>query len=109
SEPFFKGALDKIGVQPSFVKRYEYKTAPNSFTESGYTEAHEESSQRLVASIGEQIVAGVAEARGLSEETVRELIDKGPLLGTEALEAGLVDRLCYRDEVYAAVREAAGT
>jgi protease-4 len=108
SEPFFKDALDKVGIQPSFVKRHEYKTAPNSFTESGYTTAHEESSQRLVASIGEQVVAGVAQSRGLAEETVRELIDKGPLLGTEALEAGLVDRLGYRDEVYAAVRDAAG-
>jgi protease-4 len=105
-EPFFKDVLAKVGVTPRFVKRYEYKTAPNSFVESDYTPEHAESSGRLIASIGEQIVAGVAAARGLTEEKVRELIDTGPLLGAEAVEAGLIDKLGYRDEVYAAVRAA---
>jgi protease-4 len=108
SEPFFKGALDKVGVQPSFVKRHEYKTAPNSFTESGYTPEHEEASRGLITSLAGQIVEGVAAARGIPAETVQELIDRGPLLGTEALEAGLVDTLGYRDEVYKAVRRQAG-
>jgi protease-4 len=107
-EPFFKGALDKLGVTPRFIKRHEYKTAPNSFTETSYTPEHAESSARLVASIGEQIVVGVAESRGLTEDKVRELIDRGPLLGPEALEEGLVDRLGYRDEVYADVRREVG-
>lgn len=108
SEPFFKQALDKVGITPSFLKRHEYKTAPNNFTESGYTPQHKESSERLVASIGEQIVEGVATARNLTADKVRELIDRGPLLAPEALEEGLVDRLGYRDEVYAAIKQRAG-
>lgn len=111
-EPFFRGALDKLGIAPRFGKRHEYKTAANSFVERAYTPEHEEMSRRLVTSIGAQIVAGVAAGRGLGEERVRELVDRGPLLSGEALEAGLVDRLAYRDEVYAdvraEVREAAG-
>jgi protease-4 len=103
-EPFFRGALDKLGIAPRFGKRHEYKTAANSFVERRYTPEHEEMSKRLVTSIGAQIVAGVATGRGRTEERVRELIDQGPLLSTEALDSGLVDRLCYRDEVYADVR-----
>jgi protease-4 len=103
-EPFFRGALDKLGIAPRFGKRHEYKTAANSFVERSYTPEHEEMSKRLVASIGEQIVAGVAAGRGLAAERVRELIDKGPLLAAEALDAGLVDKLGYRDEVYEEVR-----
>src|SRR5919197_500174 len=90
-EPFFRGALDKLGIAPRFGKRREYKTAANTFVERGYTAEHEEMSKRLVASVGEQIVAGVAAGRGLTEERVRELVDRGPLLSTEALETGLVD------------------
>jgi protease-4 len=105
-EPFFNEALGKIGVTPRFAKRHEYKTAANTFMERAYTPEHEEMSSRLVASAGEQVVAGVAAGRGLTEERVRELIDRAPLLGTEALEAGLVDKLAYRDEVYAEVRAA---
>jgi protease-4 len=103
-EPFFKGALEKAGVTPRFAKRHEYKTMANTFMERAYTREHEEMSARLVASIGEQITSGVAEGRGLTEDQVRELIDRGPLLGGEALDAGLVDRLGYRDQVYADIR-----
>jgi|tagenome__1003787_1003787.scaffolds.fasta_scaffold20923646_2 protease-4 len=105
-EPFFNEALGKIGVTPRFAKRHEYKTAANTFMERAYTPEHEEMSGRLVASAGEQVVEGVAAGRGLPESRVRELIDRAPLLGAEALEAGLVDKLAYRDEVYADVRAA---
>ena len=39
---------------------------------------------------------------------VRTLIDRGPFLGTEALQAQLVDALAYRDEVYAQVKAQTG-
>ncbi|WP_131736183.1 signal peptide peptidase SppA [Actinomadura roseirufa] len=103
-EPFFAGALEKAGVRPLFAKRHEYKTMANTFMERTYTPEHEESSRRLVTSLGAQITAGIAASRGLPEERVRELTDRGPLLAGEALEAGLVDRLGYRDEVYADLR-----
>ncbi|WP_119729128.1 signal peptide peptidase SppA [Thermomonospora amylolytica] len=107
-EPFLRGALDKAGIEPVFAARHEYKTMANTFMERAYTEAHRRSSQRLVDSIGEQLAAGIAEARGLTVDKVRELIDRGPLQADEALEAGLVDRLAYRDEVYDEVRKEAG-
>ncbi|WP_026313713.1 signal peptide peptidase SppA [Actinomadura flavalba] len=107
-EPFFGGALEKAGVKPEFAKRHEYKTMANTFMERAYTPAHEESSQRLVDSLADQIAAGVAAARGIDVAEVRALIDRGPLLAAEALDARLVDRLGYRDEVYAHVRERVG-
>ncbi len=106
-EPFLGEALEKAGITPRFAQRHEYKTAANMFMQRGYTAPHEEMSERIVASILEQVVAGVAAGRGLPEERVRELIDRAPLPAAEALEAGLVDRLAYRDEVYAEVRAAA--
>ncbi|TDC77182.1 signal peptide peptidase SppA [Actinomadura sp. 7K507] len=107
-EPFFAGALEKAGVEPRFAKRHEYKTMANTFMEKTYTPEHEESSRRLVASLGEQITAAVAAARGLPEDKVRELMDRGPFLAGEALEEKLVDHLGYRDEVYADLRKEFG-
>ncbi|RSN50740.1 signal peptide peptidase SppA [Actinomadura sp. WAC 06369] len=107
-EPFLAGAFEKAGIRPLFAARHEYKTMANTFMEKAYTPEHEESSRRLVASFGEQLAAGIAESRGLPVERVRELVDRGPLLADEALEEGLVDRLGYRDEVYAALRERFG-
>lgn len=99
-EPFFRDALDKAGVEPQLSQRQEYKTAANTFVERGYTDAHRQMSERLVESLTEQVVGAVAAGRGLTEQRVRELMDRAPLLATEALDAGLVDGLAYRDEVY---------
>ncbi|MEV6985696.1 S49 family peptidase [Sphaerisporangium sp. NPDC051017] len=101
---FLKNALGKIGVEYQIGQRHEYKTAANMYTQDHMTDAHRESAARIAESVIEQIVAGVAEGRGLPPERVRELIDQGPFIGTEALEAGLVDKLAYRDEVYDEIR-----
>ncbi|GII92576.1 signal peptide peptidase SppA [Sinosporangium siamense] len=105
---FAKGTLDKLGLDYQVGQRHEYKTAANTFTQSQMTEAHQEMTTRLVESIVEQVVAGVAEGRKLAPERVRELIDEGPFLGAEAVEAGLVDRLAYRDEIYDEVKRDVG-
>ena len=44
---FFKDLLAKIGVQAQIFNYHEYKNAGNMFTESSYTDAHREQSQRL--------------------------------------------------------------
>ncbi|WP_424536007.1 signal peptide peptidase SppA [Sphaerisporangium viridialbum] len=102
---FVKNALAKIGVDYQIGQRHEYKTAANMFTQDHMTEAHRESAARIAESVIEQIVSGISEGRGLPPERVRELIDQGPFIGSEALSAGLVDRLAYRDEVYDEVRD----
>ncbi|HEY9524064.1 MAG TPA: S49 family peptidase, partial [Thermopolyspora sp.] len=105
---FVKDALGKLGVEYQLGQRHEYKTAANMFTQDHMTEAHRESAGRIAESVTEQIIAAVAEARELEPKRVRELIDQGPFIGAEAVHAGLVDRLAYRDEVYAEARRAAG-
>jgi protease IV len=97
---FLRDALAKAGVEYQLGQRHEYKTAANMYTQNHMTDAHRESAKRIAESVTEQITAGIADARGLLPERVRELIDQGPFIGSEAVEAGLIDALKYRDEVY---------
>jgi protease-4 len=96
---FFRGTLDKLGVEAQFEGVGKYKNAPNQFTEKGFTPPHREQMEALVSSLFEQFVRGVAESRGLAEADVRALVDRGPFRATEAKEGGLVDELLYRDQV----------
>ncbi|MEV4577996.1 signal peptide peptidase SppA [Nonomuraea jabiensis] len=105
---FLKGALTKLGVGYEAGQRHEYKTAVNTFTQDHMTEPHRESMGRIVESVTEGLSAGIADGRRLDPGKVRELIDRGPFTASEALEAGLVDGLAYRDEVYEQVKQAAG-
>ena len=106
--PFIKGVLDKAGIRPQMAQRHEYKNAANLFTEEGFTAAHREATERLVTSTMEQLVGGIAAGRRLDIDEVLDLVDRAPLFSSEAVEAGLVDRLGYRDEVYDDVRSQVG-
>jgi protease IV len=105
---FLHDALAKIGVAFESAKRYEYKSAADNLTERGFTPPAREASERLAASIAEQISAAIAERRGKTPEQARALLDRGPFLAADALTEGLVDALGDRDEVYADVRKEAG-
>ena len=98
-EMFLRGTLDKIGAYPDFVHIGDYKTAPNQLTQKGFTPAHREMAQSLNRDMYDQLVAGIADARKKSEDEVRDLLDKGPFVAKEALDAGLVDDLAYEDEL----------
>lgn len=97
---FLSGTLEKLGIQPRMDNRYEYKAAMYTFTEKKFTPAHREEMEAIMNSWFSQMTRGIAEARRMPEPQVRALVDKGPFLGQEAVDAGLVDKLAYRDEVY---------
>lgn len=105
---FVRGTLDKLGLVPRMDHRYEYKNAMNFYTEKKFTPAHREAMETVKNSFFAQMVRGIAQGRRLKEEAVRALIDKGPFMGHEALEAKLVDGIAYRDEVFANVRKKGG-
>ncbi len=105
---FVRGTLDKLGFIPRMDHRYEYKSAMNIFTEKKFTEPHREAVEKVMQSQFGQIVKGIAQARHMTEDEVRALIDRGPFLGQEAVDAKFVDGLAYRDELYAKVKEQAG-
>ncbi|HJU16382.1 MAG TPA: signal peptide peptidase SppA [Stellaceae bacterium] len=107
--PFFKNTLALLGVTPSFSKREEFKTAIDSLTETRMTPPYREEVDAIIASLGDQIIDGVARGRGLSPGQVRQEINNGPFFATEAWQARLVDRLGYRDEALAHARRRAGS
>jgi protease-4 len=105
---FLHGALEKLGIGVESAKRYEYKSAPDQLTESGFTGPSREAAARLAESVTEQLAGVVAAGRGLSVEQATSLLSRGPFLAPQALAEGLVDGLMYRDEVYDQVRREAG-
>lgn len=100
-----KGLLNKVGVEPQFGQRKEFKTAADRFAADEVTDANREMTTRLGQSIMDSFVEAVAAARGRTVEQVWDSVNVAPVSAQEALEAGLVDRLGYRDEVYAAAHE----
>jgi protease-4 len=99
--PFFKKALDQLGIEAEFEHVEEFKTAYNMFTEKGFTEAHKLMMEAIYRDHFEHYVQAVAAARKKSEAEVRGLIDEAFFQGKRALESGLVDDLLFDDQVTA--------
>ena len=97
--PFVKKALEKLGVKASFFAFYEYKTAASHFTDEGFTKEHKASLESLLASIFETLINDIALAQNLNPNNLKAIVNNAPLLASEALELGLVDKLLYQDEV----------
>jgi len=100
--PFLRGTLDLLGIQPQFAGRKEYKTAIEIFTEKKFTPANAETLNGLLDAWTNQIIAGVAQGRKMPVDKVRALYGKGPFVASEALSVGLVDKLGYHADAWAA-------
>jgi protease IV len=107
---FAKEALAKVGVEPQIAARKEFKNAPNTFTEQGFTAPHREATLALLASAQQTLVDGIAASRPAIGDAaaVRALLARGPLTAQEALNAHLVDHLGHKDAVLAALRSSVG-
>jgi protease-4 len=105
---FVRGALDKLGIEPQLGQRYEFKNAADHILRSSFTPPHREAVDRIAESVWTWAMRAVAEARPLSTDAVFALADRAPLTAQEALDAGLVDRLGYRDQAYAELRARVG-
>ncbi|MDO5676394.1 MAG: S49 family peptidase [Propionibacteriaceae bacterium] len=96
-----KGLLNKVGVEPQFGQRHEYKTAANQFNADEITEPHREMMERIGQSIVDEVVADIARLRSLTPEQVWDGINSSPVEPERAHELGLIDHIGYRDEAYA--------
>src|SRR5450755_357483 len=93
--PFIKGTLSKLGITFHGDHRYEYKNALNFYTETKYTGPHKEATNALMTSWFNQMKDGICQARQIAPEKFQAVVDAGPYLGKEAVDARLVDGVGY--------------
>jgi protease-4 len=106
--PFLKAGLDKLGVQVEGGKRYQYKSAPDSFLETGYTGPARENLQQLLDSLYSQFVSDVAHERHIEPAKLRQLIDSVPFEPERARQENLIDKIGYRSDALDEVRTRTG-
>lgn len=106
--PFLKGGLDRLGVHVEGGKRHEYKSAPDTFTETGFTAPARENLQQLLNGLYGLFIDDVARERKLTAAKLRQLVDAAPFSSERARLEGLVDRVGFRADALAEVWQRAG-
>lgn len=103
---FFKGALDKLGVEADVIRTGRYKSAGEPYSrEEMSPEWHQVLDEMLDEFYG-QLLDGIAAGRGQDAGHWQAVMDQGPFTAAEAREHGLSDAVLYKDEFYEELSEA---
>ena len=97
---FYTDALKKIGVEPQIIRHGKFKSAVEPFMLTEMSAANREQTELYIGSIWDEYLDNVAEDRELTNERLNEIINNFEIRSPKAaLNLGLVDRLCYRDQL----------
>ena len=104
---FFKGTLEKLGIEMQVFKHGKFKSAVEPFLLEKMSEPSRLQTETYINSMWDHLVGKIAESRGLSTDELNAIADKMPIFRNqdELLESGLVDGLKYKDEVIAELKE----
>lgn len=97
---FYRGTLDKLGVEPEVIQIGKYKNAPDQYTRKDMSDGQREVINVLLDEYYESLVGAISESRGKTPDEVKAIIDNAPYFGPQIKEQGLIDDNLYRDQVY---------
>lgn len=99
---FYKGLLDKLGVHMELIRPVScaYKSAGETYVRTDMSDANREQVRSYINSIWDYAVSVMAENRKLSADSLNAIADQLiGLLPADAKNAGLVDTLCFAQDI----------
>jgi protease-4 len=97
---FYKGALNKIGVEADFEHLGEYKNAPDMYTRQTMSEYQKEVINNILDARFNELIYTIAKNRNIPSDEVHHFInDVSGFSPEEALENNLIDGIYYFDQV----------
>lgn len=106
---FYAGAFEKYGINVQVTRVGKYKSAVEPFIRRDMSPENREELERLLTDIWGTLLADIAPAREITAEAIQTAVEQeGMIRGDRAKELRLVDRVAYRDEIYAELKEKTG-
>ncbi len=103
---FYKGLLDKLGVEPQVFRHGTFKSAVEPYILNRMSPENRTQMETYVNSIWGTMVADIAEERNLSIDSLNMFAtDLSAMMAEDALANRMVDGLKYEDEVEDILRE----
>jgi protease-4 len=98
---FYKGSLDKLGVEADVIQiGPKYKNAPDQYTKKEMGEGQREVINAVLDEYYGRFTNAVAESRKKSKEDVAAIIDNAPYNANQAKELGLIDAAFYEEQLH---------
>ncbi|MDR0509590.1 MAG: signal peptide peptidase SppA [Rikenellaceae bacterium] len=98
---FFKGLLDKLDVEPTVIRHGHFKSAVEPFMLERMSPENNLQMTALAGAIWGTMISDIAAARGLDSVDLQRYATELAIVSPEtAVEKGLIDSLCYTDQLY---------
>ncbi|HEX4590619.1 MAG TPA: S49 family peptidase, partial [Gemmataceae bacterium] len=107
-QPYLRGLLDLLGVQPEFLTCGAYKSAAELFMRKGPSKEADEMTNWLLDGIYDTTVKLIARGRKVEESKVKQWIDDGPYTAEKAKAAGMIDAVEHMQEFEATIKSKCG-
>lgn len=102
---FFKGALDKIGIDMQYVKVGAYKGAVEAFTRTELSPENRLQISEHVNGLYASVLQGIGESRKIDTSKLSKAFNEFSIQSPQqAVAFGLIDRLTYEDEVLSSIK-----
>jgi len=97
---FFKGALDKLGIEAQIIKVGTYKSAVEPYFLDKMSDANRQQVTAYLGSLYGQFLTGISSSRKINKDSLYNIANELKIRRSEdALTYKLVDGLKYKDEV----------
>lgn len=99
---FYKGLLDKLGVEMQIIRHGKFKSAVEPFMLDQMSAENREQTMAFMGSLWNSVLQTISTSRSISVEELQRMTNQMEI-GTaeDALSKGLLDQLYYKDEVIA--------
>ena len=97
---FFKGALEKLEIQPEIIRHGKFKSAVEPFMYDKMSDENREQVSTFLNSIWNNILNGINTSRNIPVDELQKIADNAEARNAEnALSLHLVDKLSYYDQL----------
>lgn len=107
---FFKGTLDKLGIEAQIVRVGNYKSAVEPFFTDKMSDKNREQVTAYLNGLYETFLDGISKSRNISTATLHEIADDYKIQQpNDALAFKMIDGLKYKDEIIDELKSLSGT
>lgn len=106
---FFKGALDKLGIEAQIVRVGTYKSAVEPFIAEKMSDKNREQVTAYLGGLYQTFLDGISKSRGISKDSLFHMADNYTIQQPkDALKYKMVDGLKYKDEILDELKSLSG-
>lgn len=107
---FFKGALEKLGVEAQIIRVGNYKSAVEPFITDKMSDYNRQQVTAYVGGLYNTFLEGIAQTRNIPKDSLFSWANNYKIqLPQDALNAKMIDGLKYKDEIITELKTLSGT